>query len=526
MKKIFLLAAVLLSAVSCFFPNDLDYPLIKGEFLSLEVEGARSVRIDPAARKVVIDLEERADISHLKLVSYELTKGASCELGPWLDLREPLSVVIKTYQEYPWTLEATQEVQRYVVCQGQVKEANFNLEHHQVFVYLADTQPLTKVTIEDMKLEPTGSRIVSTTGYESDLEQLVRKTRDVSFPMTLDCVMDRDFTVEYEGREIVWHFKALQVKVTTAISEVDARCYSARVRGVFTGNGDPVRVEYKKAADAEWLEAEDVTQSGVGVTAHLTSLEPGTDYVCRVWEGEDVSAEYPFTTGTPVQLDNMSFENWHLDGKVWDPWGEGGNRVWDSANKATASFTGSATSPDESYVAADAGKYSCKLESSFAVVKFAAGSIFTGEFVRLQGMGAELSWGVPFTERPSAVKGYLSYRPQPISDTDAAHASLKGQNDTGHVLCLLTDWESPFHVVSSTATYVDFDNDPAIIAYGRFAVSETTDGFIQFTLPLEYRSSRVPKYIVIVASSSALGDYFTGGRGSILWLDALSLEYD
>ena len=41
MKKIFLLAAVLLSAVSCFFPNDLDYPLIKGEFLSLEVEGAR-----------------------------------------------------------------------------------------------------------------------------------------------------------------------------------------------------------------------------------------------------------------------------------------------------------------------------------------------------------------------------------------------------------------------------------------------------------------------------------------------------
>ena len=67
--------------------------------------------------------------------------------------------------------------------------------------------------------------------------------------------------------------------------------------------------------------------------------------------------------------------------------------------------------------------------------------------------------------------------------------------------------------------------DPGIIAYGRVAVSEDTEGFINFEMPLEYRSTRKPTKIVIVASSSALGDYFTGGRGSVLHLDEFEFVY-
>ena len=94
------------------------------------------------------------------------------------------------------------------------------------------------------------------------------------------------------------------------------------------------------------------------------------------------------------------------------------------------------------------------------------------------------------------------------------------------VLMILTDWDDQFHVISDKKQFVDFDNDPAIIAYGRFALSETTDGYVPVTLNLEYRSTRIPKYVVVVASSSALGDYFTGGRGSTLWLDELEFTYD
>ena len=326
---------------------------------------------------------------------------------------------------------------------------------------------------------------------------------------------------------IEWHLKALQLKVNTAVSEVEPHCYSARVRGVFASDGTNVAVEYKKADDAAWLSATDVTVSGVGITARLTGLTPRTAYECRVRDGEEVSAPMSFETAEAVQPDNLNFDSWHASGKVWNPWTEGGVQVWDSANKATASFTGSATTPDGDFVAvAGAGKKACRMESCYAVVKFAAGSVFTGQFVKLQGLGAELAWGLPFTGRPVSLKGYAAYKSMPITDTDEAHAALKGQPDTGHVLVALTDWPDQFHVVSSSATYVDFDRDPAIIAYGRYALSESTPDYVSFEIPLEYRSSRTPKYLVIVASSSALGDYFTGGRGSTLWVDELELVYD
>ena len=235
----------------------------------------------------------------------------------------------------------------------------------------------------------------------------------------------------------------------------------------------------------------------------------------------------PFETATPVQPDNLSFDAWHANGKVWNPWNEGGVQVWDSANKATASFTGSATTPDEAFVAVSGpGKKACRMESSYAVVKFAAGSVFTGQFVKLQGMGAELAWGIPFTGKPVSLKGYAAYTSTPVTDADESHSALLGQPDSGHILVALTDWPDQFHVVSSTATYVDFDKDPAVIAYGRYNLSASTDGYGPFDLPLEYRSDRTPKYLVIVASSSSLGDYFTGGRGSTLWVDEFELVYD
>ncbi|MBO5595684.1 MAG: PCMD domain-containing protein [Bacteroidales bacterium] len=515
-------------AVSCFFPNDLDYPQLVGAIVAFEVEDAKEVRIDAAAREVSIVLEEWADMSHVKVTSFEMTEKATCDdIGEWLDLTQPVKAVLHTYQDYEWTITATQPIERYVRCAGQAQEAQFNMETRSVYVYMPDTKPLSSVTFEAMKLEPEGSRIVSTTGYESDLQHLTLTTRAVSFPMTLDCITERSFFVEWKGEVIEWRLKALQLKVSTAVSEVDAHCYSARVRGVFASDGSDVGVEYKKADESTWTAAAEVSVSGVGLTARLTGLTPKTAYECRVRDGEEVSAPMPFETGEPVQPANLNFDAWHANGKVWNPWEEGGVQVWDSANKATASFTGSATMPDDSFVAVSGeGKKACRMESSYAVVKFAAGSVFTGQFVKLQGLGAELAWGLPFTAKPVSLKGSAAYKSTPITDTDDAHAALKGQPDTGHILIALTDWADQFHVVSSNSTYVDFDNDPAIIAYGRYALSETTDGYVPFDIPLTYRSDRTPRYLVIVASSSALGDYFTGGRGSTLWVDEFALVYD
>lgn len=65
------------------------------------------------------------------------------------------------------------------------------------------------------------------------------------------------------------------------------------------------------------------------------------------------------------------------------------------------------------------------------------------------------------------------------------------------------------------------------MAYGKIEQSNTIEAYIPFEINLEYKStSRVPKYILVTASASKYGDYFTGGNGAVLWIDDLELLYD
>ena len=74
-------------------------------------------------------------------------------------------------------------------------------------------------------------------------------------------------------------------------------------------------------------------------------------------------------------------------------------------------------------------------------------------------------------------------------------------------------------------------NDEKIIAYGEWDLTGETQGtdggLLEFEIPLDYRSlDRIPTYIVIVASASKYGDYFTGSTGSTMWIDDLELIYE
>ena len=53
------------------------------------------------------------------------------------------------------------------------------------------------------------------------------------------------------------------------------------------------------------------------------------------------------------------------------------------------------------------------------------------------------------------------------------------------------------------------------------------DAYRPFEIKLDYRStSRVPTYMQITCSASKYGDYFTGGSGSVLYVDEFSFDYD
>jgi hypothetical protein len=103
---------------------------------------------------------------------------------------------------------------------------------------------------------------------------------------------------------------------------------------------------------------------------------------------------------------------------------------------------------------------------------------------------------------------------------------MKGQTDVGIVQILLTDWSAPFRISTSSGKFVDFDNDPGIIARGYIDVNRTS-GYIEFVIPITYRSTtRIPRYVVIAASASKYGDYFTGSTSSVMYVDEFSFIYD
>ena len=81
-------------------------------------------------------------------------------------------------------------------------------------------------------------------------------------------------------------------------------------------------------------------------------------------------------------------------------------------------------------------------------------------------------------------------------------------------------------MMTASSTFVDLKNDPAIIALGTIESDVKTDGYVEFECVLEYRDQvRKPKYIVAVACSSLYGDYFTGGLGSVMYVDEWEFIY-
>ena len=108
--------------------------------------------------------------------------------------------------------------------------------------------------------------------------------------------------------------------------------------------------------------------------------------------------------------------------------------------------------------------------------------------------------------------------------------------DNCHIQIFLTDWTGMFRINAYTdfskSRYVDFNAD-YILAHGEMITdnnttddADTNSGYLQFTIPLKYRSLKDPSFIVVSGAASRYGDYFTGGEGSTLYLDELELIYD
>ena len=244
-----------------------------------------------------------------------------------------------------------------------------------------------------------------------------------------------------------------------------------------------------------------------------------------------------FTTINGPQLPNSGFEDWQTSSAPYLIYAAGGEMFWDSGNHGSATMSKNVTVPDNEFF--HSGSRSIKLQSQFVglgiIGKFAAGNVFVGKYIGTEGTDGIIGFGRPFTARPKGLKGYVKYVPGTVEYTNTAVPDIvKGQPDKGIIYMALldgtTDSEYPeFPVVVKTKTSQFFNKDGAnVIAYGEIVWGETIQGanggFTEFYIPFEYKSDKTPSFILLTASASKGGDYFSGGA-STMWLDDLELVY-
>lgn len=349
------------------------------------------------------------------------------------------------------------------------------------------------------------------------------------------------YVIPVELKEVAAGLDATSVNAWAKFAYLEG---TATVKGMELDNS-LVKLQYKTLSAPGWTSL-DATKENDVYKATATGLESSTEYQYRMYykngDTEFVSDTIAFTTEEEEALYNGDFDNWYQASSVWYAVAEAdyndGNAFWDSGNKGASLMKKNPTSPEESVVHTPGGK-SAKLQSQYvgiggALGAFAAGNLYSGHFVKTIGMsGAEIQFGSEFTGRPTQLHGYFQYTAGTVDyygDSTPSDALVKeGGTDMNSIYIALSDADAPYTVNTKEGTFVDFDNDPNIIAYGELPVSEcvTTSGWKEFTIDLVYRDlTRKPKYIILVCSASKYGDYFTGSSGSVMYIDDFELVYD
>lgn len=519
-RMIVIVAAALAVAAVMFLAgcikNDIPYPRIQANFTEFEAEGLSGpAEIDTVSRIVTLPLDETTNIEDVVVTSYKLSEGVSLESGQLdkpLNLSEPYVVTLKLYQTYDWVIRATQEIERYFTVENQIGETIIDAVAHRVVVTVPDNPGVKAVKVLSQKLGPSNAT------QEPDF---TGKTIDLSEPL--------EVTVVSWGKATVWEIYAQETESLVTTTGVDAWSQVAWVFGSAVEGRDN-GVEYRQTGSEEWIKApaDWITHSGATFTARLIHLNPETQYEARAYSDEARGAIVEFTTEGVFQMPNEDFSSWSQTAKnMWQPWGEGQESYWDTSNRGAAVANRQNVTPTD--ITATGSGRAAKLESIFIIAKFAAGSLFVGEFYKIVGFDGMLHFGRPYNLRPTKLKGYAKYDCATINKTNSALPDVKaGQPDTCIVWCALVDCDEPVTIFTKPSERTLFDkNAPYVIAYGEQQYGETVPEYVPFEITLNYNStSRKPKYLLVVASSSKYGDYFVGGVGSTLYLDDFELDYD
>ena len=531
-----LLAALLtLTFVGCI-ENDLPYPVVKLHITSIDVEGIIGEPvIDESARKVMVELHEQTDIQNVEIsgVTYTDKARPSREVVGVHDLRSPLYVTLSLYQDYPWTISATQHIERVFTVEGQIGATEWDVENRIATAYVGSD--------DHSNIRVTGLKLAAA---------------DISTYEWAEGVDPNDFSsvryvyVTCHGRTERWD---LYVKTTDVVVDIVQADAWGKVMWLYGEglSGTDLGFRYREAGSDEWLDVEDVKVNGGSFSACVRGLQTLTEYEIMAYSNDDVSAVKRVKTEGVAPLENGGFEDWATIKKIVCPYLTEETAFWGTGNPGAAMVSATVSDKSTDVRPGSTGTYSAMLESKFAnmagIGKFAAGNLFVGKYIATVGTNGIVGFGRRFTARPTALRFWVKYNCgeiDRIGTLPAGSAVQMGDNDTGSVFVALGDWTKEEYGVDADGDIKGTDDTPliidtrdkstffnpkssAVIAYGEMLFSETIGEWREVTIPLEYvTTSKVPTHIVIVNSASRLGDYFTGSTQSVLWLDDMELIYE
>ncbi|MDY4570115.1 PCMD domain-containing protein [Alistipes senegalensis] len=555
LKTAFAAAAALLAA-SCI-SNDIPYPVVELRIANVEGEGFSVSENNVTSRVVTLTLDEATDIRNVKIdaVTYdavvhsiELNKAelldqvrSSQELTGTFNLLSPIYTTLSLYQDYDWTIRAVQTIERRFSVTGQIGATEIDTENRIVRVYVPDDTDLGHIEIEELKLGPA-----EITTYSPSLEELSGSS--------FESVRFVDVTCHGVTERWMLYVETTNVKV--ALREADLWQNTGTVTALISAEeyASGAALEYRIKGDTEWQTMQESGYDAGILTATIapewkTETNPngltvyklvpkkglfaGHTYEFRLLVGgseQGAPLEYTAPAGNTIpngDMEDASMSCWTQNNKTAEFWGSG-NNTFTKGLCTQAPF---------------AGGMRAKLQATSAVGVLASGNLFTGLFQKDLITRGVVSFGQTYAwkARPRALKvQYFAEHIGPVDIDKKFGAPIgMGDQDRARIMVAIVDWNTRREVGSGTEPPTGtWDPQEAasteqgkIIAYGSLFIDESSTGDRMIDTELElhfYDREAKPSglyQLVISCSTSAYGDFMTGCKSNVLYIDNFEWAY-
>ena len=555
LKTAFAAAAALLAA-SCI-SNDIPYPVVELRIANVEGEGFSVSENNVTSRVVTLTLDEATDIRNVKIdaVTYdavvhsiELNKAelldqvrSSQELTGTFNLLSPIYTTLSLYQDYDWTIRAVQTIERRFSVTGQIGATEIDTENRIVRVYVPDDTDLGHIEIEELKLGPA-----EITTYSPSLEELSGSS--------FESVRFVDVTCHGVTERWMLYVETTNVKV--ALREADLWQNTGTVTALISADeyASGAALEYRIKGDTEWQPMQESGYDAGILTATITpewktetnpngltvyklvpkkGLFAGHTYEFRLLVGgseQGAPLEYTAPAGNTIpngDMEDASMSCWTQNNKTAEFWGSG-NNTFTKGLCTQAPF---------------AGGTRAKLQATSAMGVLASGNLFTGLFQKDLITRGVVSFGQTYAwkARPRALKvQYFAEHIGPVDIDKKFGAPIgMGDQDRARIMVAIVDWNARREVGSGTEPPTGtWDPQEAasteqgkIIAYGSLFIDESSTGDRMIDTELElhfYDREAKPSglyQLVISCSTSAYGDFMTGCKSNVLYIDNFEWAY-